>query len=90
MRLISRIADGFSEIIDELGPVVNMRFLWEDRFFTVEPEHIKVREIDAQTGFGHLLDGHYSKLILATDFNNYVKGEYCFVFRLLFESHRYT
>ncbi|KAG8215371.1 cytochrome P450 [Butyriboletus roseoflavus] len=37
------------------GPVINMRFFWEDLMVTSEPQNIKA--------------------ILATDFNNYVKGE---------------
>ncbi|KAJ7181145.1 cytochrome P450 monooxygenase pc-1 [Mycena filopes] len=48
-------ADGLTETIAELGPVVNTRVLWMDTILTVWPEHIKI--------------------ILATDFNNYVKGE---------------
>ncbi|KAH0834209.1 cytochrome P450 [Lanmaoa asiatica] len=36
------------------GPVVNVRYFWEDIIFTIEPQNIKT--------------------ILATDFNNYVKG----------------
>ncbi|TFK23190.1 cytochrome P450 monooxygenase pc-1 [Coprinopsis marcescibilis] len=47
--------DGLRELIDELGPAFNVRFLFSDGIFTVEPEHVK--------------------LILSTDFNNYVKGE---------------
>ncbi|KAJ7148564.1 cytochrome P450 monooxygenase pc-1 [Mycena crocata] len=47
--------DGFSEMLDNLGPVVNVRVLWIDAVFTAWPEHVK----------------H----ILATDFNNYVKGK---------------
>ncbi|KAG8215368.1 cytochrome P450 [Butyriboletus roseoflavus] len=38
------------------GPVVNVRFLWEDFIVTTEPQDIKT--------------------ILATDFNNYVKGKF--------------
>ncbi|KAJ7181117.1 cytochrome P450 [Mycena filopes] len=49
------MADGLTETVAELGPVVNTRVLWMDTILTVWPEHIKI--------------------ILATDFNNYVKGE---------------
>ncbi|KIJ64222.1 hypothetical protein HYDPIDRAFT_40451 [Hydnomerulius pinastri MD-312] len=43
------------EQMDIHGPVVNLRFIWEDIIVTTEPQHIKA--------------------ILATDFNNYVKGD---------------
>ncbi|KAJ7164002.1 cytochrome P450 [Mycena crocata] len=49
------LGDGFSEIVQSLGPVFNLRLLWSSHVFTVSPEHIQI--------------------ILATDFNNYVKGE---------------
>ncbi|KAJ7031870.1 cytochrome P450 [Mycena alexandri] len=48
-------ADGFTELLPDVGPVMNTRVLWTDAILTVWPEHIKI--------------------ILATDFNNYVKGE---------------
>ncbi|KAJ7031871.1 cytochrome P450 monooxygenase pc-1 [Mycena alexandri] len=47
--------DGFTELLAQLGPVMNTRVLWMDTILTVWPEHIKI--------------------ILASDFNNYVKGE---------------
>ncbi|KAJ7034398.1 cytochrome P450 [Mycena alexandri] len=48
-------ADGFTELLPDVGPVMNTRVLWTDAILTVWPEHIKI--------------------ILASDFNNYVKGE---------------
>ncbi|KAJ7780558.1 cytochrome P450 [Mycena maculata] len=47
--------DGVAEVLEEVGPVVNVRPLYEDIILTTCPEHIKI--------------------ILATDFSNYVKGE---------------
>ncbi|KAJ7095943.1 cytochrome P450 [Mycena belliarum] len=47
--------DGLLDVLNEVGPVTNLRALWDDTIFTISPEHIKI--------------------ILATDFNNYVKGE---------------
>ncbi|KAJ7640530.1 cytochrome P450 [Mycena rosella] len=47
--------DGLREVLEEVGPVVNLRVLWDNIILTSQPEHIKI--------------------ILATDFNNYVKGE---------------
>ncbi|KAJ7459777.1 cytochrome P450 [Mycena latifolia] len=47
--------DGLRELIEEVGPVANLRVLWDNIILTTSPEHIKI--------------------ILATDFNNYVKGE---------------
>ncbi|KAJ7645438.1 cytochrome P450 [Mycena polygramma] len=47
--------DGLRELLEDVGPVVNVRPLWADVIFTTWPEHIKI--------------------ILSTDFNNYVKGE---------------
>ncbi|KAJ7086135.1 cytochrome P450 monooxygenase pc-1 [Mycena belliarum] len=48
------LGEGFYEIVDALGPVFNLEFLWSSHIFTVSPEHIQI--------------------ILATDFDNYVKG----------------
>ncbi|KAJ7134537.1 cytochrome P450 monooxygenase pc-2 [Mycena epipterygia] len=48
-------SDGLREVMMDVGPVVNLRVMWEDIILTTQPEHIK--------------------LILATDFANYVKGE---------------
>ncbi|KAJ7175781.1 cytochrome P450 [Mycena filopes] len=47
--------DGLRDVLEEVGPVVNLRPLWTDIILTTEPRIIK--------------------LILATDFHNYVKGE---------------
>lgn len=44
-----------NELIEERGPVVNLRVFWSDLLLTTSPEHLK--------------------LILATDFDNYVKGQ---------------
>ncbi|KAG1847196.1 cytochrome P450 [Suillus subalutaceus] len=44
--------------IKVLGPTINLRFFWEDLIVTTEPQHIKA-SFDT---------------ILATDFDNYVKG----------------
>ncbi|KAJ6582337.1 cytochrome P450 monooxygenase pc-3 [Mycena capillaripes] len=33
--------DGLDEVLEELGPAMNMRVLWMDSIFTVWPEHIK-------------------------------------------------
>ncbi|KAG2131949.1 cytochrome P450 [Suillus cothurnatus] len=41
-----------------LGPTINFRFFWEDLIMTTEPQHIKAS----------------FNTILATDFDNYVKG----------------
>ena len=49
------LGDGLSEMIEERGPVVNLRVFWSDLLLTTSPEHLK--------------------LILATDFDNYVKGQ---------------
>ncbi|KAF7369356.1 hypothetical protein MVEN_00264200 [Mycena venus] len=48
------LGDELYELIDSMGPVVNVWAGWENIIFTVVPEHIQI--------------------ILATDFNNYVKG----------------
>ncbi|KAJ6557403.1 cytochrome P450 [Mycena vulgaris] len=47
--------DGLREVAEVVGPVVDLRVLWDNIILTIHPEHIKI--------------------ILATDFNNYVKGE---------------
>ncbi|KAJ6584881.1 CYP63 cytochrome P450 monooxygenase-like protein [Mycena capillaripes] len=47
--------DGLRDVMEEVGPVSNLRPLWADVILTTCPEHIKI--------------------ILATDFNNYVKGQ---------------
>ncbi|KAF7365298.1 hypothetical protein MVEN_00401600 [Mycena venus] len=47
--------DGLRELLEEVGPVANVRPLWADIILTTCPEHIKI--------------------ILSTDFNNYVKGQ---------------
>ncbi|KAF7299062.1 hypothetical protein MIND_00854500 [Mycena indigotica] len=47
--------DGLRETLEECGPVVDLRVMFDNIIMTVEPNHIKQ--------------------ILATDFNNYVKGE---------------
>ncbi|KAJ7212195.1 cytochrome P450, partial [Mycena pura] len=47
--------DGLREVLEQVGPTVNLRVLYEDIIITTCPEHLK--------------------LILATDFNNYVKGD---------------
>ncbi|KAG2143715.1 cytochrome P450 [Suillus clintonianus] len=44
--------------IKVLGPTINFRLLWEDLILTTEPQHIKAS----------------SNTMLATDFDNYVKG----------------
>ncbi|KAJ7048749.1 cytochrome P450 monooxygenase pc-1 [Mycena amicta] len=46
--------DGFNEVVEEYGPVVNFRVLWIDALLTVWPEHIK--HILA-TGFTHFEKG---------------------------------
>ncbi|KAF7346208.1 hypothetical protein MSAN_01847700 [Mycena sanguinolenta] len=46
--------DGLRDVMEEVGPVANLRPLWADIILTTCPEHIKI--------------------ILSTDFNNYVKG----------------
>ncbi|KAJ7069859.1 cytochrome P450 [Mycena amicta] len=47
--------DGLRETLEETGPVVDLRVMFDNIIMTTEPMHIK--------------------LILATDFSNYVKGE---------------
>ncbi|KAJ7254379.1 cytochrome P450 [Mycena haematopus] len=46
--------DGLRDLMEEVGPVVNVQPLWADVILTTCPEHVKI--------------------ILSTDFNNYVKG----------------
>ncbi|KAF7356091.1 Cytochrome P450 [Mycena venus] len=62
------IGDGLTEVLDELGPIINMRVLWMDSIFTTCPEHLKI--------------------ILSTDFNNYVKGMKGFIHPNRVDSYR--
>lgn len=54
------------------GPVVNLRFLWEDVIVTTEPQVIKV-SCRVYVGLSSCVNDSLQS-ILATDFNNYVKG----------------
>ncbi|KAF8439739.1 cytochrome P450 [Boletus edulis BED1] len=53
------IGTALLEQIRLYGPVINLRFFWEDVFLTIEPQNIKAS----------------LRSILATDFNSYVKGD---------------
>ena len=49
------LGDELNELMEEKGPVVNLRVFWSDMLLTTSPEHFK--------------------LILATDFDNYIKDQ---------------
>lgn len=74
-------ADGLWEIMAEYGTVFNLRVLWESLIFTSDPSFIKVCPIVAFACKG--IDVYLLvQIILATDFQNYVKGRYLFIYTL--------
>jgi hypothetical protein len=61
--------------IENLGNTYNLRMLWNNRFFTTEPESIKVSSRNVILYYA-LTFMHCYKVILATDFSSFEKGTY--------------
>ncbi|CAK5281882.1 unnamed protein product [Mycena citricolor] len=36
------LGEAFSDLVDSMGPVFNIRLLWQDKIFTVYPEHLQI------------------------------------------------